>query len=196
MAIRIPQNQIQYKYTSGKEYMELSTYREYQGYYYELKGKIYAGKEFNSNASELIPIPKDNTNTSSKFNSLLTNSATYVYGRISGAKIHSSTPSSHMFKKQSPNDRYVNRYFCQKINTNPPLIKEINEDSYKNIQNNPIYKSIMIQWDTIFGNEIAIDKAEKEIPGIKDFLQDLNFDPLSDIDEYPDSFNPLNPPSI
>ena len=44
MSVRIPSNQIvKSKYTIGKEYMFESTYREYQGYYYELNGKLFAG---------------------------------------------------------------------------------------------------------------------------------------------------------
>ena len=87
MGLRIPQNQIvANKYTIGKEYMYKDTYREYQGYYYELNNKLFTGKEFNSNAPELILIPKNN-NVPSGFNSLLTKASTYVYGRISKTKI-------------------------------------------------------------------------------------------------------------
>ena len=56
MSIRIPQNQIVYKYTIGKEYMYTNTYREYQGHYYELNGRFFVGKEFNINSLELVII--------------------------------------------------------------------------------------------------------------------------------------------
>jgi hypothetical protein len=44
MGIRIPKNQtVESKYTSGKEYMFVSTQNEYKGYYYEMNGKIQPG---------------------------------------------------------------------------------------------------------------------------------------------------------
>ena len=105
MAIRIPQNQIvTSKYTAGKEYMYKDTYREYQGYYYELNNKLFTGKEFNSNAPELILIPKNN-NVLFGFNSLLTKASTYVYGKVSGTKITTSKPFSYIYQYDS-NIRY------------------------------------------------------------------------------------------
>ena len=58
MGVRIPQNQIVYKHTAGGEYMFESTYKEYQGPYYEMSGKIFAGKEVTTSAPVLVPIPK------------------------------------------------------------------------------------------------------------------------------------------
>jgi hypothetical protein len=61
MGFRVPKNKIiKSKYTSGKEYMFVSTYREYQGYYYESNGKIYAGETYDSAAPELIRINSSN----------------------------------------------------------------------------------------------------------------------------------------
>jgi hypothetical protein len=181
MGIRLPQNQaVTSKYTSGKEYMFNSTYREYIGYYYELNGKLFAGKEFNANALELIKID------SSKTNKLLTNASTYVYGKISGTRIPNQKPVSHIFKKTDPNAQYVNRYFIQKIvDTNPILIKEINEENNKQMQSNPLYKIITIKWDTIYNNDTVIEEAEKQMPGIKNFLKDLNYSPYNEEDIYP-----------
>lgn len=166
MGIRIPKNQIvQNKYTTGKEYMFIKTYREYQGYYYELNGKTYAGKEFNPGAYELIKIQ------SNSVNNLLTNPSTYIYGKVSGNKISTFKPQSHVFQNNNPNVRYVDRYFIQKININPILIKEVNEEIYKQSQSDPLYKSVTIRWDTIGDNIVALDKAEKQMPGIKEYLQ-------------------------
>jgi hypothetical protein len=191
MAIRIPQNQIQYRYTAGKEYMYKDTYREYQGHYYELNNQLFAGKEFNSNAPILVPIPiATGNNNLPGFNSLLTNAATYVYGKISDTNLSNQIPSSHIFKKEDPNERYVNRYFTQKVNQVPILIKEISEDSYQKTKTDPLYKSITIKWDTTFGNEFVIEEAEKQMPGIKEFLQDLNFNPDSDTDDYGRDYSP------
>jgi len=55
MALRIPKNQIiTGKYTLGKEYVILSSYAPYQGYYYNLNGRTFAGKEFDPKAPEII----------------------------------------------------------------------------------------------------------------------------------------------
>ena len=108
MGLRVPQNQIvTSKYTSGKEYIFNSTYREYIGYYYELNGKLFAGKEFSTTSPELIRI------NSNKVNNLLTHPSTYVYGKISGVKI----PNIKI--TQLPNDlsKELN-FYCKKINDN------------------------------------------------------------------------------
>ena len=52
--IIIPSNQIIHKYTMGNEYVNLSTGKLYQGYYYEFNGKKFTGKEFNPTASVLV----------------------------------------------------------------------------------------------------------------------------------------------
>jgi hypothetical protein len=84
MNIKLPPNIIvTSKYTSGDEYMFESTYNKYQGYYYELNGKIYAGKVFDSFAPILVKIESKSTNPA------LMNPATYLYAKLSGANSNS-----------------------------------------------------------------------------------------------------------
>lgn len=175
--VRIPQNQIiKSKYTAGKEYIFEKTYREYTGYYYELNGKKYAGKEYNTNSPILIPMKSPN------INKLLTTAATYVYGKISGIKLDSinKIPSITFVptEKESKEGQTI-RYFTSKINTNPILIKEINKEVYNQIQSNPLYKSVSIRFNIqpsvdgqseSFFNQADLDQAEKDLPGIKAFL--------------------------
>jgi len=156
MPIRIPQNQIKYQYTAGKEYMLESNYREYQGYYYELKGKTFAGKEFNSNAPVLIKINSSNVNT------LLTNASTYAYARISGIKINTSTPPSFIYRYESDT-----RYFI--YNVSKKIIKEISKETFDIFQSNPLYISVELNFTTGF-NDQELNEAEKKIPGIKEFV--------------------------
>jgi len=171
MPIRIPQNKIQYNYTSGKEYMDETTYQEYQGYYYQLNGKIFAGKEFNSNAPVLIPIPKDKSNLPFNFNKLLTQAATYTYGRISGNKIQNIKVVS-LPLINDPNidttdvENITNTYYTKKVNST--TIKQIDEETFQNIKINPLYTTVSIKPD--YSN---IDDAEKQMPGIKAFLDFL-----------------------
>jgi hypothetical protein len=162
MGIRIPQNQIvTNKYTAGKEYMYKDTYREYQGYYYELNNKLFVGKEFNSNAPELMLLPKNN-NIPFGFNSLLTKASTYVYGKISNIKINSETPLSFIYNYDSNV-----RYFSYQINKKQ--IKEVNEDTFKTFQTNPLYILTKLNFTSGF-NEQELKEAEIKIPGITTFV--------------------------
>jgi len=163
MPLKIPQNQIiESKYTIGKEYMFVSTQNEYQGYYYELNGKLFAGKEFNPNNPEIIKIQ------SSRFNKLLSNLSTYTYGKLSGVNISSNIVNS-LPKSDNPNASSIEtKFYCSKINVSPTIIKEISEDNYKTIQNDPIYKTTYVG---IYNNKVqSIDDADKQIPGLKTFL--------------------------
>jgi hypothetical protein len=168
MRVRIPQNQIvESKYTVGNEYMFESTYKEYQGYYYELNGNIFAGKDFNTNAPTLIKINSSNTNK------MLLDPNTMIYGRLSGINItNPSVPSFTYQPQQNPNASYVIRYFAQKINVTPSLIKEISVDTYSQIKSDPFYKTTSLNWVENADNSPAIQVAERTIPGLNDFLQD------------------------
>jgi hypothetical protein len=177
MAIRIPSNiTVKSQYTAGKQYMYESTQREYQGYYYKMNGKIFAGKEFNSNAPTLLKITPNN------INSLLTSAATYVYGKITGTKINPNKPLPSYFipSKKDVQKGYAYRYFSQQKNNN--LIKEINEDNFKVLSTNPLYTLVKIKCyvvadslDSVGDSNYLLDlkdldNAEKVISGIKTFL--------------------------
>ena len=180
MAIRIPTNQIvTSKYTVEKEYIILSSYIPYQGYYYELNCKFFAGKEFNPNAPELIKIDSD------KVNSLLINPETFTYGKLSKTNIKYFFHSSYLFQKKNSDEKYIDRYFIQRLNMIPILIREISKESYEEFQTNPLYKSIIIKWNTIEDNITELSIAETQIPGITTFLEYLNYSPYSEYDEYP-----------
>jgi hypothetical protein len=157
MGLRIPQNQtVTSKYTSGKEYMFVETYREYIGYYYELNGKLFAGKEFDLKAFELIKID------SSKVNKLLTNPATFTYGKVSGMKIPSAKPFSHIYQYDSDT-----RYFAYIFTKN--LIKEISKETFESLTSDPLYKTVSLTYQKGFSPE-ELNKAELIIPGIKTFV--------------------------
>jgi hypothetical protein len=162
--MRVPSNIIkENKYTIGKEYMYAISYKEYQGYYYEINGKFFAGKIFKTNSSELIRIETNKTNT------LLTRAATYIFGKLSNTKINNISFPSVISK----GDIYAKtRYFTKKINNNPILIREINKDTFSELQNNPIYQTISIDFPEggYFANQKTLDDAEKQMPGIKTFI--------------------------
>ena len=156
MGVRIPQNQIVSKYTSGNEYMLVKTQNEYKGYDYELNGKIFAGKTFDPNNPEIIKIKSD------KYNKLLGKASTYIYGAISGVKINSQKITPHFFNYDSNI-----RYFSYQTNAN--LIKEINKDTFDSIKVNPLYTIVSLSYNGGF-NDNEINEAEKKIPGIRTFI--------------------------
>lgn len=154
----IPNNIIQTsKYTQGNEYRIASTNVPYQGYYYELNGSFYAGKEYKSNSPELIP--------ESKTNKLLNFPPTALYSAISG--VSSQDLQLPVIKSVQNNFSSVNikeRYFCRQITIQPILIKEIDEETYDNVKANPLYQT------TFIGKNQDIDQANAQLPGLKDWL--------------------------
>jgi len=157
MGVRIPQNQIILgKYTSGKEYVMLSSHTPYQGYYYEISNKFFAGKEFNTKAPEIIRI------TSSKFNPLLENPNTAAYAKISKVRLDNQSPSSIIYQYDS-NARYFSYQIINKI------IKEINKETFDKFKSNPLYLTAMLSYTSGF-NSKELDETEKQIPGIKVFV--------------------------
>lgn len=156
MAIRIPQNKIINKYTAGKEYILESTYDEYIGYYYELNGKSFAGKEFSPNAPILLK------KGSSNINKLIENPLTRVYGRLTNLVLDLSTPPSFVFNYDSNV-----RYFTYQINKKQ--IKEVSEDTFNTFSKNPLFTTAKLSFTTGF-NEQELNIAEKKIPGIKTFV--------------------------
>jgi hypothetical protein len=152
----IPKSEILIKYTSGNELVTINTNTPYQGYYYETNNKIYAGKEFQYNAPELVKI--------SQSNKLYNNSSTALFSYLSGVTSQQlSTPKL----TNIPNDIPV-KFYCRKTNEFPIIIKEIDENTYSSLQQTPIYKTAFI--GTYKNKTQTIDQAEKEFPGIKDFL--------------------------
>lgn len=179
MSVKLPLNQsVKYQYTMGGEYVLPNNIEiPYIGYYYELNGRAFAGKEFKYDAPELLK------NTLKTSNSLLQNAQTTEYAKLSNIKLVS----------QFPPTSYVNtlkedgiRYFLKKINNdNAILIIEVSKETYDQFKNNPFYQSVTLnfKYKTGFNNN-EIEMAEKTMVGIKEFLKDLNFDPNSDIDNY------------
>jgi hypothetical protein len=168
MAIRIPQNIIiESKYTIGNEFILLLSYQVYQGYYYEINGKYFVGKEFTPDAPELQKI------ISPKSNSLLKIASSFIFGKISGIDINQKdTPTSVIYQptEEDYSQGYSIRYFYKKINLTPIIIKETNQENYNLLINDPLYQVTSIKWDALRINNNNIDQAEQQMPGLKAFL--------------------------
>ena len=160
--MRVPANLIKTNYTAGKEYMYLSSYKEYQGYYYEMNNKFWVGKTYNSNSKELVKIELKNINT------LLAQASTYVYGLVSGIK--SSQLSSPRFISIPKVDLDIDTegdetYYAKKLNVNPTIIKQINKETFDELKQDPFYQVISLKPD-----RSNLDQADKQMPGLKSFL--------------------------
>ncbi len=160
--MRVPANLIKTNYTAGKEYMYLTSYKEYQGYYYEMNNKFWVGKTYNSNSKELVKIELKNINT------LLAQASTYVYGLVSGIK--SSQLSSPKFISIPKTDLDTDTegdetYYAKKLNNNPILIKQISKKTFDELKQDPFHQVISLKPD-----RSNLDQADKQMPGLKSFL--------------------------
>jgi hypothetical protein len=160
--MRIPSNIIKTNYTAGKEYMYATSYKEYQGYYYEINNKFYVGKTYNSDSKELLKIEPKNINT------LLTRASTYVYGLISGVKSSQlSSPKFISFPKTNLDidTEGDETYYAKKLNTNPILIKQIDKKAFDELKQDPFHQVVSLKAD-----HSNLDQANKQMPGLKAFL--------------------------
>ena len=159
----VPKNNIiAGKYTSGGEFVILSTNAPYQGYYYELNNKFYSGKEYSPTAPEIIRIQ------SPEKNRLLNSLPTAIYSLVSGVTSKSiSTPPVNVIPSET--NTKINksvRFFCKKINSD--IIKEIDEQTYKSLQNQPIYQTTYI--GVYLDKAQSMEQAESQLSGVKAFL--------------------------
>lgn len=172
MALRIPKNIIvTAKYTSGKEFILKSSYTEYKGYYYEMNDKIFAGKEFNIDAPELIKT------SSSDLNILFQNPLTFLFGKLSKINLTSTSLQSYTFipTQEDIARGYAIRYFVKKTNQTPILIKEVNLDDFNKLKTNSLYIVVSVKYNMINKTTGKFDSTELnnavlQIPELSSFL--------------------------
>ena len=156
--MKIPANIIETgKYTVGGELVYKETQASYKGYYYILNKRYFTGKEYTSDAPELVKIEQSNT--------LLYRPTTAIFSAISGitAKSLRSPKISSVQPNIESNPTPV-RYFSQQVNVKPTIIKEISKETYNSLQGNSLFIT------TFIGPTQNIDQAEKQMPGLKAFL--------------------------
>lgn len=166
--MRIPSNIIDTgKYTIGKEFINTSDKKEYQGYYYQVGDRYFAGKSFSQNAPELKKVT-DNSfyfdNINKEYSSLTKVDPSTI---IVPKTIHNRDMS-----QKDAQGQYYYTYYAKKINSNPILIREIDKETYLELQNKGIWQVISIittQGDGYIDSD-ELDRAEKEMPGIKTWI--------------------------
>jgi hypothetical protein len=159
--MRVPSNIIiENKYTLGKELIYAKTYKEYQGYYYEMNDKLFAGKEFNPRALQLIKI------NSLDVNLLRLNPKTAAYGNLTNTKL----PTNRLISIPFNSDSGL-KYLVKQLNSSPIRIFFVNEETYNREKNNPLYSFTVIAFNYEAGFDIT-DQNKKEIPEIEIFLRE------------------------
>jgi hypothetical protein len=174
--MKVPSNIIETgKYTIGKEFINTADNKEYQGYYYQINNKYFAGKEFNNKAPELKKID-DYYYTLYNINK--------EYSRLTKLNLKTLQSPKTIHNPDMSNKDYNGEdfltYYAKKINSSPILIREINKETYLQLQNNSIWQVISLlttQGDGGISIE-EINKAEKEMPGIKAWLLSSGLGPL------------------
>jgi hypothetical protein len=164
MSVRIPQNQITTnKYTTGKEFVYEKTYKEYQGFYYEVNGKIFAGSEFSVNAPSLLRMGSD------KINILKDNPETLAYANASNSILYKQKDLTSI-----PLDTFKGgtKYLAKKLNSNPIRIIFISEEDYNDNIKNTSYSLTALYYHSEWGFNIE-EQNKKDIPEIDIFLADF-----------------------
>jgi hypothetical protein len=178
--MRIPKNIVkESQYTSGGDFID-SKKQLYSGYYFEINGSYFKGKEYTGDNEELIKINKNKGITQFLGNSLL--------DKI--IKFASENINSKIFEFNGVDFQkgYSIRYFSKQVNNNNSvLIKEIDEQTYKKLQGNSLYQTLSLKYYVMtktadnpsnttqqnlgYFNERDLAEAEKKMQGITLFLQ-------------------------
>ena len=159
--MKIPSNLIQYNYTSGNEFVNPDTNVPYQGYYYEVNGIYFTVNRFNASAPKIIK--KENENK------YLNDPKIATYAKLTGfTSQNSSEPNITSLPQTNPEgtriEENIPRFFAQKINSNPIVIKEIDEKTYNSLQNSPFYITTYVSYNQ------SLTQANNQMPGLRTFL--------------------------
>ena len=189
MSVRIPKNQILIKYTTGGEYLLVSNYKDYQGYYYELNNRYFAGKEFNVNAPEIIKKSSD------RVNGLIVNPLTSTYGKLTKTSITNNNITSIPFSPSADDlaKPFIPRYFIKKTQQNPPIIKEVDYNTFTKVKTDPLYQTIKVNFSYGLTDE-DLNKLDIKMSGIGAYL--ASEEPETSSDEANDfiKITPTPPP--
>jgi hypothetical protein len=181
MPARNPRNQVKSNlYTQGGEFIYKSTGLDYVGYYYTINNKAYAGPVPLPN-NLFLPIELDvNPN---KLPEGADTNILHTVGNVAGffteaynfAKSNLET-AQYIKDKVFPSKTITNaqlrvglHYFIQNSTDQNKIIKETDLTSYNQLQKDPVYKTVSIDFSSPDA-EKQIEDGEKIIPGLKTFI--------------------------
>jgi hypothetical protein len=187
-------------YTNGGEYFLSSTKTTYVGYYHkDTLGGFWTGKEHDKNSIKLVSLSKNIEPIPGNINTFNSNSIVYYQTKRKDNKpviTESSIPISDALPP-TPEDyqkTYFVRYILQyKLSTSPIYI-EVNKNTYYTVLSSPditFYNTAEVLWKIrgplydvkqgnllihggiIDSNKRSIQEANKTMPGIGNYLNDL-----------------------
>jgi hypothetical protein len=187
-------------YTNGGEYFLSSTKTTYVGYYHkDTLGGIWTGKEHDKNSIRLVSLSENTEPIPDNINTFDSNSALYYQTKRKDNKpvvTESSIPVSDALPPTSEDYQktYFTRYILQyKLSTSPIYI-EVNKSTYYTVLSSPdslfyntaevLWKisgplndikqgNLLIQGGIIDSNKRSVQEAEKTMPGITNYLNNL-----------------------
>jgi hypothetical protein len=176
--VRPPKNQIlENLYTPGNEWMLSKTYDNYVGYYHSVSGKKFIGATYKPNAIQLISFSPQRAKVA------------YSISQVDSAYLNINPKILNVIKNDSfdinrvkyiPTSIPVFRFFIKRKNEiNTPII-EVSKNTYLNARKTNFYYSLTLLWDLNKISLLDYSKLEQNIPGIKDFLNNLSSPPSGD----------------
>ena len=174
--MRIPSNIIETgKYTVGKEFISTSDNKEYQGYYYQIGDRYFAGKVFDNKSPELKKIDDDY---------FIFLNIDKEYGKLTkldpkSVQIPKTIHNPDLSAKDAEGEDFLT-YYAKKLNYYPILIREINKETYLELQSSNTWQVISLvttQGDGGMSIE-EINRAEREMPGMRAWLLSSGIGPL------------------
>jgi len=165
-----PKSQIKNNlFTKGNQLREISSQKEYIGYYWKTsKGEYFSGRNPSDGVPislELIPEKKE-----SSFSTITLNQGNEIYNRAKQINT-SQTLIIPAYQKPSPtNQDYeignFKRYFVKKVNEN--IYTEISKDTFDKLKNNDpsyasfLYKIFNLTW-TIKGDKDFVSQTNEKV---------------------------------
>lgn len=157
--MKVPTNIISENlYTIGEEFIYADSYKNYQGYYYEINDKFFAGRFFDINAPLLLKLG------SNDIDPLKLNPKTSVYANLKQTKFSNNKIFSIPLELTA-GDKYI----AKKINSNPIRIIFTTFEAWKEQNKYPEYLITSVYFDPEFGFNITEENI-KTIPEIETFL--------------------------
>ena len=145
------------QYTKGNEYVFISSGKDYIGYYYKaFDGKYFTGKTPTYNDFELVIAPDINNSSKDYFyrNNIENNRILNILNPELKSLPQTLLPKPTLVTPTG--EDYTNgffiRYFAKRINTNPIVIFEIDEQTYDDLSsqspkyNFALYDVISLSW--------------------------------------------------
>jgi hypothetical protein len=177
--MRPPKNQIlENLYTRGNEYILAKTYDNYVGYYHSVSGKNYVGATYNPKAISLVPYTERRE------------VAAYNLSKIDPVYMRNNPSIINIIKKDAfPIVRVTYqesviptyRYFIKRINEINAPILEVNKQTYVSAKDTKFYYTTSVFWDSLsLLSSIDFTQLEKEVPGIRTFLNNYSMPPSGD----------------